>query len=199
MLDIVTDDLQSEGQTEREILFFDNYDLDQLVTPMDAERFNELLVESGYDDELRREVIQGFKEGFDLGYEGPQTIQQESPNLRFRVGDEIDLWNKVMKEVKLKRYAGPFAKPPYQSYIQSPIGLVPKDGGKDTRLIFHLSYLRTSKGRRCKTSINANTLRDKCSVRYPDFDNAIQLCLEAGKNCKLGRSDVRSAFRNLGI
>ena len=47
-----------------------------------------------------------------------------------------------MKEVKEGRYAGPFESIPFDSYIQSPIGLVPKDGGKDTRLIFHLSYIR---------------------------------------------------------
>ena len=46
-----------------------------------------------------------------------------------------------MKEVKLGRYAGPFPTIPYEEdFIQSPIGLVPKDQGCDTRLIFHLSY-----------------------------------------------------------
>ena len=45
-----------------------------------------------------------------------------------------------MKEVKAECYAGPFKEPPFKSYIQSPVGLVPKDNGKDTWLIFHLSY-----------------------------------------------------------
>ena len=53
---------------------------------------------------------------------------------------EIILWNKVMKEVKEKRFAGPFKEIPFEHFIQSPIGLVPKDGGKYYRLIFHLSY-----------------------------------------------------------
>ena len=34
-----------------------------------------------------------------------------------------------MKEVKLGRVAGPFLKVPFDNYIQSPIGLVPKAGG----------------------------------------------------------------------
>ena len=50
-----------------------------------------------------------------------------------------------MKEVKLKRFAGPFESSPFEDFIQSPVGLVPKDNGKDTRLIFHLSYPRTGK------------------------------------------------------
>ena len=85
--------------------------------------------------------------------------------------------------------------PPYDNFIQSPIGLVPKDRNKHTRLIFHLSYPR---GKNVKKSVNANTPRDRCLVKYLDFDKAIQLCLKMGRSvCHLGRSDVRSAFRNL--
>ena len=31
-----------------------------------------------------------------------------------------------MKEVKVKRLAGPYEEVPFENYIQSPIGLVPK-------------------------------------------------------------------------
>ena len=72
--------------------------------------------------------------------------------------------------------------------------MVPKDGGKDTRLIFHLSYPRTG-----KTSVNTNTPEEICSVKYPDFNEAIQLCIKQGRNCKIAKSDMKSAFRNLGI
>ena len=99
-----------------------------------------------------------------------------------------------MKEVKEKRYAGPFAMISVEYYIQSPIGLVPKDGGKSTRLIFHLSYPRGT-----GTSVNANTPAELCTVKYPDFNEAIQLCLKYGKACHIGKSDMQSAFRNLGI
>ena len=95
------------------------------------------------------------------------------------VGDKIELWNKVMKEVQLGRYAGPYEEPPFESYIQSPIGLVPKDGNK-TRLIFHLSYPRTAEQ---NISVNANTPEELCTIKYPDFEDAIRLCLKAGKAC----------------
>ena len=64
--------------------------------------------------------------GFSLGYQGPEEIQKTSDNLKFSIGNETELWNKVMKEVKNQRYAGPFEKIPFKNYIQSPIGLVPK-------------------------------------------------------------------------
>ena len=99
-----------------------------------------------------------------------------------------------MKEVKLKRYAGPFQTIPFEHYIQSPIGLVSKDNGKDVRLIFHLSYPRNT-----GKSVNENTPRDICKIKYPDFSEAVKLCFKAGKGCSIARSDMRSAFRNLGI
>ena len=103
-----------------------------------------------------------------------------------------------MKEVQLYRFAGPFEKPPFEHFIQSPIGLVPKDGGKKTRLIFHLSYPRLGKGHKPK-SVNANTPRHLCQVKYMSFDDAVRLCMKYGVTCVMGKSDLSSAFRHLGI
>ena len=72
--------------------------------------------------------MNGFRNGFDLGYRGPERVNITSPNLRFLVGNETVLWNKVMKEVKLGRYAGPFDYIPFKNFIQSPIDLSPKMG-----------------------------------------------------------------------
>ena len=119
-----------------------------------------------------------------------------SHNLKLRgVGDQIDLWNKVMKEVRLKRYAGPFTDIPFKDHcIQLPIGLVPKDNQSDTRLIFHLPHP-------CGTgmSVNENTPDHFCTVKYPEFEDAILLCLKEGKNCKIAQSDMKAAFRNVCI
>ena len=66
--------------------------------------------------ELSEQIVQGFEKGFDLGYRGPHNIQKKSPNLKFVIGDQIELWNKVMKEVKEKRYAGPYDKIPFNNF-----------------------------------------------------------------------------------
>ena len=105
-----------------------------------------------------------------------------------------------MKEVKEKRYAGPYEEIPYRNgddkegFIQSPVSLVPKDNGTSTRLIFHLSYPRNG-----TTSVNSNTPSEMCTVKYPDFIKAVHLCLSAGKNCRCSKSDWRSAFRHFPI
>ena len=167
-----------------------------MVTSVKPEVLKILLNECHYDEKKTEYIIDGFTNGFSLGYSGDRSVKRTAPNLRLTVGDEIDLWNKVMKEVKLKRYAGPFEQIPFKDhYIQSPIGLVPKDNGVNTRLSFHLSYPRNNK---CE-SVNSNTPKELCSVKYPSFDLAIKRCLEEGVGCYLGRSDFSAAFRNLGI
>ena len=174
---------------------FKNLDLENTKTPVNVQELEKLLVMSKYEEVETQFLIDGFKNGFSIGYSGPTEVKINSPNLKFReVGDPITLWNKVMKEVKEARYAGPFKEIPFEFYIQSPIGLVPKDGGKDTRLIFHLSYPRGQ-----NKSVNANTPVDLCKIKYPDFNEAVQLCLKAGKACHIAKSDMKSAFRNLGI
>ena len=179
----------------QEVLQYENFDLETIKTPVNIPTFEKLLRDSKYDAIESEFLLQGFKNGFSIGYAGPENVKIISPNLKFReVGNPTILWNKVMKEVKEKRYAGPFDQIPFEHYIQSPIGLVPKDGGRDTRLIFHLSYPR-GKG----TSVNENTPESLCSVKYPDFNEAVQLCIREGKGCHISKSDMKSVFRNLGI
>ena len=181
----------------REVLLFENYDLTNVVTPVKSDILEQLLIDTGYDRTKSNFVVNGFRRGFPLGYQGSRDIQLTAPNLKLHVGDEIELWNKVMKEVKMLRFAGPYSKIPYKSFIQSPIGLVPKDGGQSTRLIFHLSYPKC----RNSSSVNANTPKHLCTVKCPDFTDAVKLCMEigAGRRVFISKSDVSAAFRNLGI
>ena len=163
------------------------------MTPVDVDKFIELLEVSQYDKIEINFLKEGFTHGFDLGYRGPEEIKQTSKNLRFTIGNETELWNKVMKEVKENRYAGPFSQIPFENYIQSPIGLVPKDQGKKTRLIFHLSHPRNAEN---GISVNGNTPKELTSVNYSSFDDAVKLCLKQGKGCFVGKSDMSSAFRH---
>ena len=167
-----------------------------MITPVKVDIYQQLLHKSGYDPKETAFLVDGFQNGFPLCYKGNHKIKMKSPNLKLTIGDEIDLWNKVMKEVKLKRYACPFREVPFQYFIQSPIGLVPKDGGRDTRLIFHLSHPQRKSQ---KLSVNANIPVDLCLVKYPDFSEAVKLLFTEGIGCSAGKSDMKSVFRNLGM
>ena len=159
---------------------------------MNANMQDSMLEGSGYDIKKRKYLVRGFKDGFSLNYQGPlKQCKQSAANLKLRVGTKLELWNKVMNEVELGRYAGPFEDPPFPYYVQSPIGLVPKDKGKKTRLIFHLSYPKNG------DSVNSGIPYEKCTVKYPDFDEAVRLCLQEGVGCSMGKSDMSSAFRHV--
>ena len=121
-----------------------------------------------------------------------------SENIPLKIGNSTVLWNKIMKEVKAGRYAGPFQHIPFDNYMQSPIGLVPKAKNK-AKLIFHLSYqFKSGLG-----SLNSNTPKEKCSVKYRDLDYAIRTCIELLQNLPTDqpifytKSDLVSAFRIL--
>ena len=167
--------------------------MENIVTPVDAIKLKEMLERAGYDQEKTDYLYEGFSNGFDLGCEGECEEAFYSPNLKLRVGNKTELWNKVMAEVKEDRYAGPFEEPPFEKFMQSPIGLVPKDGGKKTRLIFHLSFPKSG------GSVNFRIPEEKCKVKYPDFSDAVRLCIKAGRNCRISRSDISRAFRNVPL
>ena len=184
-----------------EVMCYQNLQLNDIVTPIKPHILGRLLRESGHDRQKTEELVKGFTEGFNIGYRGKQTRKNRSHNLPLRVGSKTEIWNKIMKEVKMGRCAGPFEEIPYENYMQSPIGLVPKAGGK-TRLIFHLSYNFSEED----TSLNANTPKEMRTVKYRDLDHAIAtylklLKLHPDRSSPLffSKTDVQSAFRILPI
>ena len=139
-------------------------DLSTIITPVNVIKLDELLTLSDYDPLKRSYLVSRFKYGFSLEYEGVlDKVQRFAPNLKLRIGYKLELWNKVMNEVEMGRYAGPFEKPAFEYFVQSPIGLVPKDKGLKTRLIFHLSYPRNG------DSVNSGIPQEECSVKYLDL------------------------------
>ena len=179
--------------------FHENYNLTDIVTPIKVDRLESLLKESLYNAEKIEYLCDGFRNGFHLGYNGPERRQDRSENIPLNVGTKTELWNKVMKEVKLKCYAGPFETIPFDDYMQSPIGLVPK-AGNQTRQIFHLSYDFGLEDR--QKSFNFHTPDHLCKVKYNDLDHAVETCLSlvgkgSTKPIYFAKTDLKSAFRTV--
>ena len=116
-------------------MHYENFNLTDIVMPVKVDVLQQLLWDTGFDKEKSDFLIDKFINGFPIGYDGDTNVKMRSPSLKLNMGSECILWNKVMKEVKLNRYVGPFKDIPYDNFIQSPIGLVPKDNGKDVQLI----------------------------------------------------------------
>ena len=179
-----------------------NNDITDIITPVSVSHLHEALIESKYDAAKVNYLIEGFTNGFSLEYNGHWERQDTAKNIPIdaNLASEEDLWIKMMKEVKLKHFAGPFlpGQFPFKNFVQSPVGLVPKHGGQ-TRLIFHLSYDFKKSGNK---SINAYIPKHKCSVKYKDLDHAVRGCLKLLEACAnmdsqlwFGISDIKSAFR----
>ena len=194
-------------QTSEEVERCVNRDWEEVKMPIVIDQLEKLLRLSQYNEEKSNKLIQGFSYGFGIGYNGSTKRKDMSDNLPLgEVGTKTQLWNKVIKEVRLGHYAGPFkfSEIPFENFVQSPIGLVPKLGGQ-TRLIFHLSYDFPNGN----SSINANTPRERCTVKYKDLGHAIINCLQlleevndkASKNMSavifFSKTDLKSAFRIL--
>ena len=86
----------------QEIPYYQNFDLTSIETPIKADQLTSLLMESNYDAKKSQFLIEGFTKGFDLGYTGPKIRQDSAKNLPFNVGNKFILWDKIMKEVKIK-------------------------------------------------------------------------------------------------
>ena len=110
--------------------------------PVKVKELKKLLHDSAYRLDESQYLLEGFSKGFDLQYQGPREKKDHSASIPFKegLGSHEELWEKMLKEVGERRFAGPFDDIPFEHFVQSPIGLVPKGNGQQTRLIFHLSY-----------------------------------------------------------
>ena len=190
-------------------------DIYDIVTPIKVQKLQQLLIATEYNHEKTVKLIEGFTDGFDLGYRGPINRKNSSANLPITIGSHQEIWTKLMKEVKLGRHAGPFPKIPFDDkFIQSPIGLVPEDTGTKARLIFHLSFDFKLPDDTIQRSVNYHTPEHLCKVKYKDLDQAIRACLQIKQQVEAGlwdhiidgyqdfelfysKTDVVSAFRIL--
>ena len=101
-------------ETEIEILEFQNFNINKIVTPIKVSALQNLF---NYDRDKMQYWVKGFSKGFSLGYVRPKNRQHTSKIIPLSVGSPTILWNIVMKEVSLGRYADPYRKPPFENFI----------------------------------------------------------------------------------
>lgn len=119
---------------------------------------------------------------------GPRVATKCS-NLKSARENELQIVEKVFKEIHAGRVAGPFRS--FPNLRLSPIGLVPKKDGS-FRLIHHLSFPANS-------SVNSFIDKSFCSVNYSSLDDAVNLLSLLGTGALMGKIDLKSALRLLPI
>ncbi|MEW8547281.1 MAG: hypothetical protein AB2693_27555 [Candidatus Thiodiazotropha sp.] len=147
----------------------------------------------GYDSAETEYLVNGFRYGFQLHYEGERDFQ-ESPNLKSAIDNPDVVGRKLMKEIALGRVAGPFSKPPFPNLKISPIGVVPKKAPNEFRMIHHLSYPKNE-----GISVNDGIPREYAKVSYASVDDAIGKIVNTGRGAFLAKTDIESAFRIIPI
>ena len=83
---------------------FENFNISDVFTPVNITQLHELLIETKYNEKETHFIINGFANGFPLGYAGSRSMCRWSPNLKLECSSREDLWEKVMKGVRLKHF-----------------------------------------------------------------------------------------------
>lgn len=99
---------------------------------------------------------------------------------------------KIEKELSLGRIAGPYAYPPLDQFVVSPLGVVPKKAPNEFRLIHDLSFPKSN-------SVNSHIDLLFTSVSYETLDHCVKLILELGPRTLIAKADLKDAFRIIPI
>ncbi|VDI55281.1 Hypothetical predicted protein [Mytilus galloprovincialis] len=157
----------------------------QISTPIHIDQLGKYL--KGYDTRKVEFLLEGFKTGFKIPFEGAEKYQF-SRNLKSTLENCLVLKKKITEEIKAGRVAGPFKEPPFENFRISPLGLVPKSKPGEFRVIHDLSHPLGS-------SVNDGISKENSAVQYQSVDDACQLMLKYGKNCVVSKIDVVQAYR----
>ena len=163
----------------------------KLPTPINVDRLSAYLKD--YPVQTPQDIIIGFKEGFRIPSDltvDPQKHQYT--NHRSAVENKQLTQKKLNKELELQRIMGPFKRPPFEPFIVSPLGLVPKKAQGQYRLIHDLSFPK-------EDSVNSHIDPLYTAVSYEDLDCCIALLLSLGQGTLIAKADLKDAFRIVPI
>ena len=69
---------------------YSNYNLDDIVMPVNVDPFEELLLKSKYDPTEVKVPVQGFRQGFKINYQGPRNRKGQSCNIPITIGSKAE-------------------------------------------------------------------------------------------------------------
>ena len=76
-----------------------------IVTPIKIDQYQYWLEKYEYPTDKINYLLNGFKCGFDIGHRGPLRRKSNSQNIPLSVGSHLEIWNKVIKEVRMGRFS----------------------------------------------------------------------------------------------
>ena len=143
-----------------------------------------------------RTLIQGLKEGFDIGVKGTPTETYECRNLLSARQEQEFVKSALAQEVENGYLVGPHNSLPFNLYRVSPIGVATGKYSGKKRLILDLSSPH-DEGE--VFSVNSAIDKEEYSLQYVSIDDAIKVICKLGRGAKLIKVDVKDAFRILPV
>ena len=140
-----------------------------------------------YPGELPKLIDGIITYGYKIGFTGPHN-HHLSKNLSTALLDAPKMTATLLEDLKRKRVLQVDGESPF---IGSPLGFVPKPGGK-LRRIHHLSHPRNS-------STNDGIKQSKAAFRYETVRRVCKQVLQAGRGCYIMKRDWEAAFRTIPV
>lgn len=136
-------------------------------------------------------IINGFTDGFKIGYQGiPVSTCPKNNDSITLLRKEAE--QKINTELSAGRIRGPFTSPPIKNFISSPLSIIEKKERNKFRLIHNLSYPYDG------TSVNANIPRSASTVNFSSVGDAINM-LKPLNSAFLAKTDIENAFRLIPV
>ena len=158
-----------------------------LPTPVKTNQLKHEL--EGY--EAAKYLLDGFTDGFRLGCLVPPKANIAKNHKSVYDHPEV-IKKHITKGIALGRIAGPFTKPPFENFISSPLGIVPKSEPGKYRIIHDLLYPKNA-------SVNTGVPRANAEVHYDSIDTIVDLVYRHGRGCLMAKTDIEDAFRIIPI
>lgn len=143
----------------------------------------------GYHDKAW--VLEGFRCGFSIGYEGPYQ-PRFTPNSVSTLKNPKAVDDFLAKETASGRIKGPFEEPPFQVMVCSSLNMIPKSTPGQFRPILDLSLPKGISVNDCIPQVAKSTV-------YPSVQDAVLLIQKLGPGCFLAKEDFKAAFRQIGV
>jgi hypothetical protein len=145
----------------------------------------------GYDPSLTKYLVEGFQFGFKLGCEGDpsHSIHRYHKSI---FENPVAVESKLLKELNMGRISKPHLHKPFQDFVCSPLGLVPKKTPGEFRIIHDLSFPKDN-------SVNSHTPTENSTVQYESIENIIHLLQQFGPRALMAKMDIEDDFRNIPV
>lgn len=138
-------------------------------------------------------MIDGLYNGVKVGRPAATEVI-DSPNWPSALLHKDQVTKIIIKDLQAGRTYGPFDVSPYDKFVVSPLGAIPKPGSDKIRVIHDLSFPPTR-------AVNDLIDPDDYSLSYSSIDDAIVLInsFVAGSCVHLAKLDLQDAFKHVFV